>query len=40
MFNNDDIEQVAQAKQGHAECLVSMYVKHDVTFRSFLKILD
>ena len=39
-FNKDNIEHVIKVKQGHGECLASMFVKDDVTFRSFPKILD
>ena len=39
-FNKDNIEHLSQVKQGHGECLASMFVKYDVTFRIFPKILD
>jgi len=39
-FNKDNIEYVTQVNQGHSECLVAMFVKDDVIFRSFPKILD
>jgi len=35
MFNKYDIEYLTQVKQGHAVCLESLFVKDDVTFRSF-----
>jgi len=35
MFNKDNMEQVTQAKQGHLECLGSLFDKDDVTFQSF-----
>jgi len=34
-LNRDSVEYVTQVKQGHRECLASMFVKYDITFRRF-----
>ena len=39
-FKTDNAECITQVKQGHEMCLASMFVKDDVAFRDFPKILD
>ena len=33
MFNKHNMEHITQIKQGHVECLGSLFGKDDVTFR-------
>ena len=40
MLNKDNMEHVIQVKQGHVECLGSLFGKYDATFRGFPKMLD